>query len=80
MPPGITIIVAGATGFIGSSVLKLAISNTRIAHIFALARKPIAPEAAANPKVIEIILDDFNSLPQSALDQFKYLGATGCIW
>lgn len=56
-----TIILAGATGAIGSLILELASTHEQIGHVIALTRRPIEPL----PKVSNEIVD-FDRLPKDA--------------
>lgn len=58
---GKTILVAGATGAIGSLILKLATTHEKVKHVVALTRRPIEPL----PKVSNEIVD-FDHLPKDA--------------
>jgi uncharacterized protein YbjT (DUF2867 family) len=72
------LIVAGATGFIGSHVVKQCISNPAVTSILVVARREPATELSASPKVKVILHQDFSDWPSSLLDQLE--GAEGCIW
>lgn len=71
------IILTGCTGFIGSEVLSQCIRNPSISSIIALSRRSL-PETANDPKLKTIIMKDFNSYPDSVLEDLS--GADACIW
>jgi uncharacterized protein YbjT (DUF2867 family) len=72
------LIVTGATGFIGSQVLKQCISNPAVTSILVVARREPATELTASSKVKVILHQDFSDWTSSLLDQLE--GAEGCIW
>lgn len=57
-----TLLVAGATGFVGGLVLAQAIADTRVDRVVALTRRPIA--AAGK---LENVVIDFGELPEHAV-------------
>ncbi|KAI1328113.1 hypothetical protein F5Y16DRAFT_165947 [Xylariaceae sp. FL0255] len=73
------IIIAGATGFVGSEVVRQAIANDKIAQAFVLTRKPLADDLTKSDKVKVITIEDFSvPFPQNVLDDLA--GAEACIW
>jgi uncharacterized protein YbjT (DUF2867 family) len=55
------LLLVGATGMVGQSVLRLALADDRIARVIALTRKPLSPA----PR-LENPLVDFDALPSDA--------------
>lgn len=43
------LIVAGATGFVGTEVVRQALRNPAVTSVVALARKPLLPPTNAGP-------------------------------
>ncbi|KAL1302601.1 hypothetical protein AAFC00_002977 [Neodothiora populina] len=76
------IILAGATGFLGSEVLRQCIAKSSyVQHVYAVVRKPLEDrKLAQDPKCTEIVLEDFEQWPQHLLELFKQEGVRGCIW
>ena len=72
------IIVTGATGFVGSNVVKQCIKDEVVDEILVLTRKPIDEELLRNPKVKVIQHEEFSQYPDELLEQLR--GAMGCIW
>ena len=73
------LILTGATGLVGSSVLHSMLQTSSITKISILSRSPVAQATAANdPRVTVIQHSDFSSYPASVLDQLR--GADGCVW
>jgi uncharacterized protein YbjT (DUF2867 family) len=78
------LIVTGATGFVGTEVIRQALANPVITSVVALARKPILPPDNAGPKadtskLSSVILEDWSSpYPPSVQESIK--GADACIW
>lgn len=78
------LIVAGATGFVGSEVIRQALSNSAVTSVIALARKPVLPPANVAPdadtsKLQSVVLEDWvGPYPESVKEHLN--GADGCIW
>ncbi|KAI1454148.1 hypothetical protein F4805DRAFT_440877 [Annulohypoxylon moriforme] len=72
------VIITGSTGYVGSEVIRQAIADERITHIFALTRKPLPEDLAKNSKVTVIEHQDFSTYPPELLA--KLAGAEACIW
>ncbi|OTA65357.1 hypothetical protein K449DRAFT_463472 [Hypoxylon sp. EC38] len=72
------IIITGATGFVGSEVVRQAIADEKITHAFVLTRKPLPEDLAKNPKLTVIEHKDFSTYPPKLLSQLA--GAEGCVW
>jgi uncharacterized protein YbjT (DUF2867 family) len=72
------IILAGGSGSIGGALLRHAVKEPCIEHVFALTRKDLPKELVASPKVTVIMHDDFASYPDELLG--KLAGADGCLW
>ena len=79
----VKIIVGGATGFVGSEIIRQSLSNPNITAIYALARKPIpvpegtAPEADTS-KLKSLVVKDFEKYPEDVKAQLA--DADGAIW
>lgn len=78
------LIVTGATGFVGTEVIRLALRNKTITSVVALARKPIeVPNEvgtdADRSKLQSIVLDDWVK-PYSDSVKEHLRGADACIW
>lgn len=67
------IVLTGATGFVGSEVLRQALDDSSIDHITVLTRRSVG---MSNPKLSEIILKDFLDYSKIA----DHLKADACIW
>lgn len=73
------LILTGATGLVGSSVLDAMIRAKDVSKISILARRPVPfAEEAKDPRISVIIQKDFGSLEPSVLEQLR--GANGCVW
>lgn len=71
------VILLGSTGFIGREVFHQCLKDPAITSLIALSRRDL-PEAAVNPKLTVVIIDDFKNYPGSVLEQLK--DADACIW
>ncbi|CAP74177.1 Pc14g00360 [Penicillium rubens Wisconsin 54-1255] len=73
------LILTGATGLVGSSVLDAMLRNTAVSKISILSRSPVRmTEDAKDPRVRVITHTDFESYKPELLDQLK--DADGCVW
>ncbi|KAK4072137.1 hypothetical protein Trihar35433_4201 [Trichoderma harzianum] len=73
------IILTGATGLVGSSVLDAMIKAKDITKISILSRKPIRMvEDAKDPRINVILHQDFEKYDSKVLEQLQ--GAKACVW
>jgi hypothetical protein len=71
------LILTGVTGFIGGEVLSQSIRNPAVTSIIALSRRKL-PEIVNDPKLEVVLMEDFNTYPDSVLRNLS--GADACIW
>ncbi|KFZ16343.1 hypothetical protein V502_05149 [Pseudogymnoascus sp. VKM F-4520 (FW-2644)] len=71
------VILTGATGFIGTEVLRQALLHPSITTLIVLSRRALSPPIT-HPKLQVIILADFAIYPPEVLTQLD--GAEACIW
>lgn len=74
------IVLAGATGFIGSEILDQTLTTRSITHIYCLTRRPLAEKYRTHPKVTEVLHENFDDLPDVLFERFRNWGVGGCIW
>ncbi|KAK5990105.1 hypothetical protein PT974_08369 [Cladobotryum mycophilum] len=77
------VIVAGSTGFVGTEVIRQALSNPAITSVVGLARRQTAlPNnlypAADTSKFKSVVCDDFLNYPESVKQDLA--DADACIW
>ncbi|KAI8679261.1 NAD(P)-bd-dom domain-containing protein [Fusarium keratoplasticum] len=77
------LVVAGATGFLGTEVVRQALSHPKITSVIALARRQTAiPEGSGSQadasKLKSVACDDFISYPESVKTEIA--DADACIW
>jgi uncharacterized protein YbjT (DUF2867 family) len=72
------VILSGATGFIGSEVLRQCLKNSYITSVVALSRRNLPEALASNPRVKVIIMNDFTVYSDTVLKELA--GAEACIW
>ncbi|KAF4632166.1 hypothetical protein G7Y89_g5970 [Cudoniella acicularis] len=72
------LILAGTSGFIGQEVLSQCLSNPSITSLVALSRRPLTGPNASDPRLTNVILQDFMKYTPEVLSQLK--GAEGCVW
>lgn len=83
LPNAMKLIVAGSTGFVGTELIRQALSNPTITSIAALARRPTTVPLNAGPgadsaKLKSVICEDFGNYPESVKQDLA--GADACIW
>jgi uncharacterized protein YbjT (DUF2867 family) len=77
------LIVAGATGFVATEVIRQALSNPAVTSIVALARRETTLPQNVGPKADTtkfnpVVCADFGSYPESVKKELS--GADACIW
>ncbi|KAM3071418.1 hypothetical protein ACMFMG_009015 [Clarireedia jacksonii] len=77
------IIIAGATGFVATEVIKQALSISAITSIVALARRETPAPQGVDPKadvtkLKSVVCDDFENYSQNMKEELA--GAGACIW
>ncbi|KAF8313868.1 hypothetical protein DL93DRAFT_2080788 [Clavulina sp. PMI_390] len=74
------LIIAGASGYVSTELIRQALERSDITSIIALARKPIsAPSGVSNAsKLKSVVLSDYDSYPDEVNKEFA--GADACIW
>jgi len=77
------LIVAGATGFVGTEVVRQALSHPKITSILALARRPTPVPSNAGPgadpsKLQSVVCDNFENYSDTVKKQLA--GADACVW
>ena len=77
------LIIAGATGFVATEVIRLALSDPRVTSVIALARRitPIPQNTAhgadiSKPKAVAC--DNFEEYPENVKNELS--NADACIW
>jgi uncharacterized protein YbjT (DUF2867 family) len=76
------LIIAGATGFIATEVVRQSLKHSQITSVIALARKPVsAPENLAPgeaAKLHSVVVKDYDEYPDEVKKQLA--NADACIW
>ncbi|PVI00385.1 hypothetical protein DM02DRAFT_614382 [Periconia macrospinosa] len=72
------LILTGATGLIGSSVLHHMLNDAAVSRVSILSRRPVDMAQGHEDKVKVFIHKDFNKYDQTLLDELK--DAQGCVW
>ena len=77
------LIIAGASGFVASELLRQCLRRPEITSVIALARKPVSapenlgPDADAS-KLKGVVVEDYGQYPDDVKKEFA--GADACIW
>lgn len=72
------VLITGSTGLVGSALVRQALADDRITHVYALTRKPLPDEITKNPKATVILHEDFGTWPEGLLERLE--GVEGCLW
>ncbi|OAA62221.1 NAD(P)-binding domain protein [Cordyceps fumosorosea ARSEF 2679] len=77
------LIVVGATGLIGTEVIRQALSHNSVTSVVALGRRPTLPPTSITTgptlaKLHSVTLEDFTNYPDDVKSQLS--GADACIW
>jgi uncharacterized protein YbjT (DUF2867 family) len=72
------LIIATATSFVGSELLRQSLRSPNITSVVALARKPVsAPDGTGAHKLKSVIVEDYGSYPEDVRREFA--DANACI-
>jgi uncharacterized protein YbjT (DUF2867 family) len=73
------LIVTGATGLLGTEIIRQTLQIPEITQVIALARKPIQfDDKLDSSKVKSVIIRDYSDYPDDVKAEFA--GADACIW
>ncbi|KAJ5893426.1 hypothetical protein N7495_005117 [Penicillium taxi] len=74
------LIVAGATGLVGTEIIRQCLQISEITQIIALARKPVHIEDGTDStsKLKSVVIRDYGEYPADVRAEFA--GADACIW
>ena len=77
------LVIAGASGFVGTELVRQSLRRSDISTIVALARKPVTvPEdigSDADPsKLHSVVIDDYGTFPENVRKELAQ--ADACIW
>ena len=73
------LVVAGATGLLGTEIIRQTLQVPEITQVIALARKPIRIDPNVDSsKVKSIVIKDYGEYPDDVKAEFA--GADACIW
>jgi uncharacterized protein YbjT (DUF2867 family) len=71
------LIIVGATGFVGSEILRQSLLRTDITSVIAVTRRALTPPALS-PKLQNVVVKDYDQYSDEVKTAFK--DANGCIW
>lgn len=77
------ILLTGATGYVGSEILKQCLDHNYIVRIYCLTRKPLEQhwfQHKNGEKITEMLHEDYENYPEAILRRLKDEGVEGCIW
>ena len=73
------LIITGATGFLGSEILKQSLRTKEITSVVAVARKALTLDASIDTsKLKSVVVEDYEKYPDHVKDEFSQ--ADACIW
>lgn len=72
------LIIAGATGLIGSELIKQSLQKSAITQVIALARKPVEVDNANSSKLKNVTIKDYGEYSDKV--KAELAGADACIW
>ena len=71
------LIIFGATGFVGTELLRQSLLRKDITSVVAVSRRAL-PASSSSPKLTSVIVKDYDEY--SPEDKRAFEGANGCIW
>ena len=72
------VIIVGATGLVGTDLLRQAVLHPSINTIVAVTRRALSSPLNDSPKIKNVLVKDYDQYSDEAKSAFK--GANGCIW
>lgn len=72
------LIVAGATGLVGSELIKQSLQMSAITQVIALARKPVHIDNMDLSKLKNVTIKDYGEYSEQMRSELA--GADACIW
>jgi len=73
------LIITGASGFVGSEVVRQSLLRSDITSVVALSRQAITAPAGTDPaKLKSVVLKDYGTYPEDVKKELA--GASACIW
>ena len=71
--------IGGATGYVGTEVLRQALLSKAVTSIVAIGRRSASvPEGLDGSKLTNVVLEDFNHYPDEAMKKLE--GVDACDW
>jgi len=78
--PVTKVVLVGATGFVGTEILDQLIKNRYTTHIYCLTRKPLETQYSTHQKVVQVLHENFDDLPDHLFERLRGWGVQGCVW
>ena len=81
IPALMKLIIAGASGFVGTELVRQSLKRPDVSVVVALSRKAVSAPSDAGAdasKLRSVVLKDYDEYPEHARKEFE--GASGCIW
>jgi nucleoside-diphosphate-sugar epimerase len=72
------IILFGASGFIGSSLLTHCLQEPSLTSLIVISRRQLPSIASLDPRIKVIVLENFLTYPESVINELT--GAKACFW
>ena len=77
------LVIAGATGFVATELIRQSLSIPKITSVIAIARHPVSTPSNLSPtadpsKLRSVIIENYGSYPDDVMKQLA--GADACIW
>jgi putative NADH-flavin reductase len=72
------LIIAGATGLVGSELIRQSLQMNAITQVIALARKPVQVDNLDSAKLKQVTISDYGEYSEQVRSELA--GADACIW
>ena len=73
------VVIGGATGLLGSELVRQSLRMPAVTSVVALGRKPVSlPEGSDAAKLRNVVVEDFGTYSEDARREFE--GVAACIW
>ena len=73
------VVIGGATGLLGSELVRQSLRMPTVTSVVALGRRPVdVPQGADPSKLKNVVVEDFGNFSEEVRKEFE--GANACIW
>lgn len=73
------LIITGASGYVGSEIIRQCLQSPQVTSVVAVSRKPIpAPDSSVSARLKSVVVENYGNYTEDVKTAFE--GASACIW